>query len=69
MDSLEHKVECVLVMVIWSEFRMVQYKDNDHREDASHFIICSICYGPYHAIHILSILCGEYSMTHMIYFK
>ena len=25
-------------MVIWSEFRMEQYRDNDHREDASRFI-------------------------------
>ena len=24
-------------MVIWSEFRMGQYKDNDNREVASHF--------------------------------
>jgi len=25
-------------MVIWSELRMAQYRDNDHVEDASHFI-------------------------------
>ena len=24
-------------MVIWSEFRMGQYRDDDHREDAPHF--------------------------------
>ena len=26
------------MMVIWSEFRMGQDKDDDHREDAHHFI-------------------------------
>ena len=31
------KVECVFRMIIWSEFRMVQYRDDDHREDAPHF--------------------------------
>ena len=25
----------------WSEFRIGQYRDDDHREDASHFIIKS----------------------------
>ena len=25
-------------MVIWSEFRMGKYRDDDHREDAPHFI-------------------------------
>ena len=34
---LKNKVECVLTMVIWSEFRMGQYRDDDHREDAPHF--------------------------------
>ena len=24
-------------MVIWSEFRMRQYRDDDHQEDAPHF--------------------------------
>ena len=33
------KVGCVFPMVIWSEFRMVQYRDGDHREDAFHLII------------------------------
>ena len=32
------KMGCVFPMVIWSEFRMGQYRDDDHREDASHFI-------------------------------
>ena len=27
----------VLPMVIWSEFRIRQYRDDDHREDAPHF--------------------------------
>ena len=31
------KVGCVYPMVNWSEFRMGQYRDNDHREDTSHF--------------------------------
>ena len=31
------KVGCVFPMVIWSEFCMGQDRDNDHREDASHF--------------------------------
>ena len=26
-------------MIIWSEFRMGQYRDDDHREDAPHFIL------------------------------
>ena len=29
-------------MVIWSEFRMWQYRDHDHREDAPHFTIVAI---------------------------
>ena len=28
------KVWCVFLMVMWSEFRMEQYEDHDHREDA-----------------------------------
>ena len=32
-------MECVFPVVIWSEFRMVQYRDDDHWEDAPHFII------------------------------
>ena len=32
-----NKVGCVFPMVIWSEFRLGKYSDNDHREDAPHF--------------------------------
>ena len=32
-----YKVGCVFPMVIRSEFRMGQYRDNDHHEDALHF--------------------------------
>ena len=32
------KVQCALRMVISSEFRMGQYRLDDHREDASHFM-------------------------------
>ena len=28
----------VFPIVIWPEFRMRQYRDDDHREDAPHFI-------------------------------
>ena len=31
------KVGCVSLMVIWSELRMGQYRDGNHREDAPHF--------------------------------
>ena len=31
------KVGCVFPMVILSEFRMGQYRDEDHPEDALHF--------------------------------
>ena len=31
------KVGPMFPMVIWSKFRMRQYKDDDHREDALHF--------------------------------
>ena len=30
---------CVLSMVIWSEFLMGQYRHEDHREEATHFMI------------------------------
>ena len=33
------KVGCIFPMVIWSEFRMRQYRDDDHPEDAPHFRI------------------------------
>ena len=33
------KLGCVFAMVIWSEFRMGQYRDRDHREDAPDFTI------------------------------
>ena len=36
----ECKVEYVFLMVTWSEFRMVQSRDDGHREDAPHFISC-----------------------------
>ena len=32
------KVGCISPMVIWSEFQMWKYGDNDSREDAPHFI-------------------------------
>ena len=32
-------VECVLPMVNWPEFRMGQYRDDDHRENAPRFIL------------------------------
>ena len=32
------KVGCAFPMIILSEFRTRQYRDNDHREDALHFI-------------------------------
>ena len=34
---VENKVECVLPMVISSEFRIGQNRDDDHREDEPHF--------------------------------
>ena len=30
---------CIFPMVIWSEFRLRKYRDDDLREDASHFTI------------------------------
>ena len=30
--------------VIWSEYRMGQYRDDGHRENASHFICCEYIY-------------------------
>ena len=33
------KVECVLSVVMWSELRLGQYRDDDHRQDAPHFIL------------------------------
>ena len=32
------KVGCIFPMVITPEFHMGQYRDDDHREDAPHFI-------------------------------
>ena len=32
-------VGCIFAMVIWPAFRMGQYRDDDHQEDASHFIL------------------------------
>ena len=34
----KYKVGCVFTMVISSEFRMGQYRENGHREDEPHFI-------------------------------
>ena len=34
---IEIKVGCAFMMVIWSEFRTGQCRDNDNREDAPHF--------------------------------
>ena len=36
--NLDHKVDAVFPMAIWSEFCMGQYRDGDHREDTPHFI-------------------------------
>ena len=33
-----HKVECIFPMVILSDFRTGQYRDDDHWEDAPHFM-------------------------------
>ena len=33
------KVGCAFQVVIWPEFRMGKYLDNDHQEDAHHFMI------------------------------
>ena len=39
VDALiRYKVGCVFTMVISSEFRVGQYRDDDHRVDASHFM-------------------------------
>ena len=35
--GISDKVGRVFSMVIWSEFRMGQYRENHHREDASQF--------------------------------
>ena len=35
---LLYKVGCVFPMVIWPEFRMGQYRDDDHRDHAPLFI-------------------------------
>ena len=32
-----NKIGCILPMIIWSKFRFGKYRDEDHREDASHF--------------------------------
>ena len=36
------EVGCIFPMVISSEFRMGQYRDDDHSEDAPHFILNSV---------------------------
>ena len=49
--KLIYKVGPIFPMVIWSEFRLGKYRDDDHREDAPHFNIgciihrlCNIAY-------------------------
>ena len=37
MIFIKSKEGCVFPMVIWSEFRMGMSRDDDYREDASHF--------------------------------
>ena len=29
-------------MVVWSEFRLSKYRDDDHREDESHFSLLNL---------------------------
>ena len=41
---IKSKVRCVFPMVIWSEFRMGQKRDEDHRKDAPHFRLALQCY-------------------------
>ena len=38
LQNQVYKVECIFQMVISSEFRVGQYRDDDHRGDAPHFI-------------------------------
>ena len=45
--KLIYKVGRVFPMVIWSEFRLGEYRDDDHREDAPHFNIGCII----HSLH------------------
>ena len=33
-----NEIERVFPLVIWSEFRMGQYRNNDYRDDTPHFI-------------------------------
>ena len=37
MELAQNKVECVYPIVIWSEFRIGKYRDDDNWEDAPHF--------------------------------
>ena len=37
-QDMDGKVGRVFPMIILSEFRMEKYRDDDHREDAPHFI-------------------------------
>ena len=39
------KARSIFLTVIWSEFRMGQYRDDDHREDTPHFILTTQKYG------------------------
>jgi len=43
--SIENKVGYVFPMVISSKFHIEQYRDDDHREDALHFMIRTFGYG------------------------
>ena len=37
VNFLVHKVGCIFPMVISSDFRMGEHRDDDHQEDAPHF--------------------------------
>ena len=45
MSNEISKVECAFPMVILSEFRMGQYRDDDYRDEAPHFIESSVRFG------------------------
>ena len=40
------KVGCIYVIVISSELRMGQYRDDDYREDAPHFTCVHVIWNP-----------------------
>ena len=41
LSAENSKVGCIFPMIILSEFRMGQYRDDDHLEYAPHFTVCS----------------------------